>query len=266
MAGATDNYVCCGIESSNTLNDSENAIVAASNPSLGYDDLSLTYLGTRALAVPSGRDSIDLRGHDDEGGMGNKLAEDAQRMHLESGYADHLYGRVFNLPGGGKDLQYWLFYYDNPHSYLGIGAHEGDWEFVQIRLSPSGSPLSAGYSQHGAASTCPWSEVEHASGSHATVYVADGSHANYFRSGFHYNGGAWDYADGEGGERSSFTISDVTDISSPSWMLWRGRWGGSDGGGGGSASPRGPAYQGLSWDDPVAWEEAGSEAADCSGE
>jgi hypothetical protein len=184
-------------------------------------------------------------------------------MHLEPGYADHLYGRVVALPGGQRLLQYWLFYYDNPHSYLGIAAHEGDWEFVQLRVSAEGSPISAAYSQHGDAATCPWSQVEHPIYDHAIVYVADGSHANYFRSGAHYNGFSWDNADGKGGETSTFTIDDISELSSPSWMLWRGRWGGSDGGIGGGASPPGPAYQGQSWDDPMAWEEAGETAADC---
>lgn len=30
-------------------------------------------------------------------------------------------------------------------------------------------------------------------------------------------------------------------------------------------SPRGPAYQGDSWDDPTGWEESGETAEDCEG-
>ena len=262
---ATDNYVCCELEEANTLNDSENSIIATANPELEYDALSLGYLGDRASSLPSGSDSIDLRGSDSfpEGIL---LVSDAQRMHAEPGYADHLYGRIFNLPEGERVLQYWLFYYDNPHAYEGFGAHEGDWELVQVRLSPEGSPISAAYSQHGHASICPWNEIETIESDRPIAYVAEGSHASYFRSGFHFNGGAADNADGAGDETSAFTIDDISDLAAHEWLLWRGRWGGSDGGFGGSASPPGPPYQGDSWDSPAEWEDSGGIADDCEEE
>jgi hypothetical protein len=264
-AMATDNYVCCEVvEDSNTLNDSENDIVATADPSLPYDALSLGYLGTRGRAVPTGTDSIDLRGHDsivEE--PEEKLEEDAERMQAELKYADRLYGRVVEEPTGNTLLQYWIFYYDNPKGAEGFYVHEGDWEMVSVRLSPAGTPISASYSQHGDAALCSWGEVEKLGTDKPIVYVAESSHANYFRSGFHKNDKALDMADGEGPQVSQFTIEEISSLSSQSWLLWRGRWGGSDGGTGGSDSPHGPAYQGDSWDDPTAWEDSGDTAEDC---
>jgi hypothetical protein len=87
-------------------------------------------------------------------------------------------------------LQYWLFYYDNVYRYpfLPPGAiwqsHEGDWEVVNVVLSKTRRPLSVGLSAHCSGETQPWSETELRKG-HPTVYVALGSHANYFEPGLH---------------------------------------------------------------------------------
>ena len=260
-AMATDNYVCCDVEESNTLNDSENDIVAAANPSLEHDNLSLGYLGARANQVPTGSDSMDFRGSDN--GLEPWLRFDGERMQIETKYADRLYGRVAPVSNGDTLLQYWIFYYDNPRGAKGFYVHEGDWELVSVRLSPAEAPVSASYSQHGEAALCPWAEVETSGTQRPIVYVAESSHANYFRSGFHQNEFAFDSADGDGPHVSEFTIEEISSLSSEPWLLWRGRWGGSDGGTGGSASPRGPAYQGDSWDDPTAWEDSGDTAEDC---
>jgi hypothetical protein len=100
-----------------------------------------------------------------------------------------VYGRVAR-DGGNIVLQYWLFYYDNLYRYpfLPLGAiwqsHEGDWEVVNIVLSNAKRPLSVGLSQHCGGETRPWAETERRYG-RATVYVALGSHANYFGPGLH---------------------------------------------------------------------------------
>jgi hypothetical protein len=87
-------------------------------------------------------------------------------------------------------LQYWLFYYDNLYRYpfLPPGAiwqsHEGDWEVVNVVLSNAKRPLSVALSEHCAGEARPWAETERRDG-HPTVYVALGSHANYFEPGLH---------------------------------------------------------------------------------
>jgi hypothetical protein len=100
-----------------------------------------------------------------------------------------LYGRVAR-DGDSIVLQYWLFYYDNFYRYpfLPLGAfwqsHEGDWEVVNVVLSNTKRPVSVGLSQHCSGETRSWEETELRDG-HPTVYVALGSHANYFEPGLH---------------------------------------------------------------------------------
>jgi hypothetical protein len=100
-----------------------------------------------------------------------------------------VYGRVAR---DGKQivLQYWLFYYDNFYLYPFPApapiwqSHEGDWEVVNVVLSKARRPLSVGLSEHCSGETRPWTETELRKG-HPTVYVALGSHANYFEPGLH---------------------------------------------------------------------------------
>lgn len=99
-----------------------------------------------------------------------------------------IYGRIFR-EGDRTVLQYWLFYYDNVYRYpfLPTGAiwqsHEGDWEVVNVVLA-RGKPTSVGYSQHCSGETRSWAETAR-SKRHPIVFVALGSHANYFESGVH---------------------------------------------------------------------------------
>ena len=87
-------------------------------------------------------------------------------------------------------LQYWLFYYDNLYRYpflpLGViwQSHEGDWEVVNVVLSKRRQPLSVGYSQHCSGETRDWAATPRVDG-RPKVYVALGSHANYFEAGQH---------------------------------------------------------------------------------
>ncbi len=74
-------------------------------------------------------------------------------------------------------VQYWLFYAFNPGH---VNQHEGDWEMVQIVLDSQENPLYAVYSQHFSGERASWGDVEKED-SHPRVYVALGSHANYFR-------------------------------------------------------------------------------------
>jgi hypothetical protein len=100
-----------------------------------------------------------------------------------------VYGRVVK-DGKSVVLQYWLFYYDNLYRYpfLPLGAiwqsHEGDWEVVNVVLTNQKRPVAVGLSEHCSGETRPWTETERRDG-HPTVYVALGSHANYFEPGLH---------------------------------------------------------------------------------
>jgi hypothetical protein len=84
-------------------------------------------------------------------------------------------------------LQYWLFYaYDAYSPTVPAGelwqVHEGDWEAISVLLDLRGRPLLAGYSEHGAGVRREWRKVPKRR-THPLVYVALGSHANYFRAG-----------------------------------------------------------------------------------
>ena len=102
-----------------------------------------------------------------------------------------VYGR-YEVIAGTTVLQYWLFYEHNLWSLPGLPfgavwqAHEGDWEVVQVVLDDKQTPVEAAYSQHCTGQRRDWDDVETASGtSHPVVYVARGSHANYFTPGVH---------------------------------------------------------------------------------
>jgi hypothetical protein len=103
---------------------------------------------------------------------------------------DAVYGRVARTENRIV-LQYWLFYYDDalllPPTPFGIfwQSHEGDWEVVNVVLDQNEQPLEAAYSQHCSGERMPWAEVEKSpkESTHPVVYVALGSHANYFAPG-----------------------------------------------------------------------------------
>jgi len=102
-----------------------------------------------------------------------------------------VYGR-YEVIAGTTVLQYWLFYEHNLWSLPGLPfgavwqAHEGDWEVVQVVLDDEQTPIEAAYSQHCTGQRRAWEAVETVAGTrHPVVYVARGSHANYFTPGVH---------------------------------------------------------------------------------
>ena len=99
-----------------------------------------------------------------------------------------VYGKAFRTKTR-IDLQYWIWYPYNPYSpTVPAGelwqVHEGDWEAVSVITDVRGKPLVAGYSQHGEGHRREWSRVPKV-GPRPLVYVALGSHANYFSRGVH---------------------------------------------------------------------------------
>ncbi len=96
--------------------------------------------------------------------------------------ASTVYGRVVRA-GGRIVLQYWYFYYDDVYSYF-YPAHEGDWEVLNVVLSADEQPVEVGYSQHCLGQRRAWADTPRL-GTHPLVYVAVGSHANYFSPGAH---------------------------------------------------------------------------------
>ena len=102
-----------------------------------------------------------------------------------------VYGR-YEVIAGTTVLQYWLFYEHNFWSHPGLPfgavwqAHEGDWEVVHVVLDDKQTPVEVAYSQHCTGQRRPWGDVAKAPGTdHPLVFVARGSHANYFTPGVH---------------------------------------------------------------------------------
>ena len=116
--------------------------------------------------------------------------------------------------------QFWLFYLYNPKTYAGIGAHEGDWEMVQLGCrDPEGNvPILMTCSQHGGGERREYWRTELRDGRPA-VYVARDSHANYFAP----HRDVTDQADGQGLE-----LTGIEWLGFGAWADWPGRWGNSE--------------------------------------
>ena len=112
-----------------------------------------------------------------------KIASKDERYHHTC------YARLVRGNSLGRDLlviQYWYAYLYNDF----WNAHEMDWETVMVVLDGEGqhAPLICAYSAHEGGHWLPWPEVSKVNdesvpadnGTHPIVYVASGSHANYF--------------------------------------------------------------------------------------
>lgn len=132
--------------------------------------------------------------------------------------------------------QYWLWYLYNPWNVVGVGRHEGDWEFVQIATVDAGGdrPVLLTASQHRTGEKREYWRCER-EGGRPIIYVAVDSHANYFTPGWRGD----DQADGRGRR-----LDDIAWRAFGDWATWRGRWGNSD------TSPQSPGRQGDRWTRP----------------
>ena len=150
-------------------------------------------------------------------------------------------------------------------------VHEGDWEAVSVLLDLRGRPLVAGYSQHDEGQRREWSRVSKV-GARPRVFVALGSHANYFGPGKHrfdprtidqvfitiIEQKGLEPVDRTGAGRVVRPRLVRVSATAPSWMAFEGAWGEdayirvppSDPARYGSG-PRGPAFH-EQWRSPVA--------------
>src|SRR4051794_29281311 len=117
--------------------------------------------------------------------------------------------------------QFWLWYLYNSWSIAGEGKHEGDWEFVQLGCTDEAGdhPVLVTASQHhGGGKREAWSCVHYSQDTRRPVlYVAEGSHANYFGPGL--LGGGIDRCNGQGR-----VIADIEWREFGTWASWPGRW------------------------------------------
>ena len=121
-------------------------------------------------------------------------------------------------------------------------ASEGDWEFVQLGCTDrkGDKPVLVTASQHRTGQKREFWRCELERG-RPVIYVALGSHANFFSAG---DRGQYK-ADGLGTKLSNIQWREFGD--SDPWTGWAGRWGNSTGPG---RSPESPRCQGERWHAP----------------
>ena len=247
--------------SGNELRDGEDNVIAVTGgiPSLSLSNLDVEY-GPSYPATDADR-VVENNGPFNEE---EAAAFAAGQMHESAAFGDEIYGRVVPGRAGTTWLQYWFFYYYNPAVPFsaGFGAHEGDWEMVQIGLDQDLQPREAIYAQHDSATRCDWEDVDINADGAPRVYVALNSHASYFRPGtYALPATAIDVVQGD----ADPVMPDATAFGPQRWLDWPGRWGGTRAGGGipviggdpaeraEQDSPEGPAFQGDKWSAPDAW-------------
>jgi hypothetical protein len=176
-------------------------------------------------------------------------------------FGDKIYAHV-TTESGLIVVQYWFFFAFNPGT---LNQHQGDWEMIQIVLDATEIPQYAVYSQHHSGQKAKWTDVEKVDETHPRVYVALGSHANYFRP---YQGKLGTESDIVG---NAFTLKPIdleivllgekgkgNHPESQAWLEFGGRWGNWAelvDEYFGAAGPSGPG-QGENldkWSNPVSW-------------
>jgi hypothetical protein len=125
---------------------------------------------------------IDVRSHDPRDEQPYLLLEKRLRAQAQDRYT--VYWHV--APAGLRHvmIEYWFFYsFDDS-----ANRHEGDWEWIGVetqgRLAlQTPQPIRVFYSQHEEGGWRDWGEMVNGRDRHGNspiVYVASGSHANYF--------------------------------------------------------------------------------------
>jgi hypothetical protein len=103
-----------------------------------------------------------------------------QEQALRRGARRVVYAHVTRyVDSGDYAVQYWFLYFFNYR----LNEHESDWEQITIHLDPQKRPVNALYSAHVCAHTLGWKGIKKVDSTHPIDYVADGSHANYFKPG-----------------------------------------------------------------------------------
>jgi hypothetical protein len=187
---------------------------------------------------------------------------------VTEGYKPTVYAHVATDSShpGRLALQYWLFYAYNDWNNL----HEGDWEMIQLvfdagsaRDALAEQPTSVGYSQHEGTEQADWGtdKLQRVGGTHAVVYPAAGSHANFFGEGLFLGSSA---SQGVGCDDTTGPHHDLhpavnTIPSDPAqareefpWIAFEGRWGELQ-----RSFFNGPTGPNLKtqWTEPIRWSE-----------
>jgi Vacuolar protein sorting-associated protein 62 len=125
---------------------------------------------------------LDVRGVEPDPPKHSQSAYDPlENELLRTGAKPTVYAHVTRYEDSGDyGIQYWFLYFFN----FRLNEHESDWEQITIRLNADKEPVGAYYSAHEGGSARDWKELDKEV-DHPVVYVALGSHANYYRPGRH---------------------------------------------------------------------------------
>jgi hypothetical protein len=175
------------------------------------------------------------------------IASDYSLEAEANGY--EVYATVMST-GSLTVIQYWFFYVFNNGP---LNDHQGDFELIEIFLDGSNNPQIVLYSQHFAGQNAAWNDVEKVD-RHPVAYVAQGSHANYFKP---YQGKIGLESDivGNDGITIDFDQANIVMLEDQSWLDFAGRWGywGTEAEVAlGRAGPHGPVFNqdGIRWAQP----------------
>jgi len=176
-----------------------------------------------------------------------------------------VYARVATDPAhrGKLAVQYWLFYTFNDSS----GKHEGDWEQAQVDFDAATpeqalrrDPYQVDLSQHAGGERSAWDDRTVAKrGTHPLVFVATGSHANYFGRELYLGRSPHEGFGCDNTTRATEPVPFQTVLlpetpASPSspfaWLAFHGLWGQREKGI--YNGPTGPAAK-EQWSQPIEW-------------
>jgi hypothetical protein len=141
----------------------------------------LRTLPDKPLCKPKKKDCyyyLAVQGHDIRNGAFSYL--DTQTAILAYGGRPVVY---WSYKPEDRTLQYWFFYVFNDFQ----NVHEADWEQITLQLDGD-HPSRVGFSSHNGGQRVDWSGFDNRRGrvdDHVLVFVARGSHANYFQPGTH---------------------------------------------------------------------------------
>jgi hypothetical protein len=199
------------------------AVLASAAPKAGEPQLELGFLGRETYG-----DGSPVQEGDVIGVRGKDYREQYRRLRVARPELNNVtYAHAIEA-NGRLWLQYWLWYFYNDYQLsFALGTHEGDWEMVQYRMDDdAGHPDLAVYAQHRYGEVRSWEKVEKFPPDleRPVVYVARGSHASYFESGFHQTEAWYDLADGKRRMPKRPKL-EILGTDEPAWTRWPGRWG-----------------------------------------
>jgi hypothetical protein len=199
------------------------AVLASATPAGDEPRLALDFLGLKAYG-----DDSPVQDGDVIGVSGKNYREQYRALRVAHPELNNVtYAHAIEA-NGRLWLQYWLWYFYNDYQLsFALGTHEGDWEMVQFRMDEdAGHPDLAVYAQHRYAESRPWEQVETYPPDleRPVVYVARGSHASYFESGFHQTEAWYDLADGKR-RMPRRPALEILGTQEPAWTRWPGHWG-----------------------------------------